>query len=74
MLAFLVIAFISTVVSVKHFSEKRESARARARALVEHEKRKYARDLGVEVLNESQYEVEVEIDGDLVVIRRIYLG
>jgi predicted xylose isomerase-like sugar epimerase len=74
MLAFLVVVLIATIASVKHFSEKRERAVARARALAEHEKRKYARDLGVEVLNESQYEVEVEIEGDLVVIKRVYLG
>lgn len=74
MLAWSVVAVIALYVGAQHFSEKRKSARARAWALLEHEKRKYAQDLGVEILNETHYAVEVEVEGDLVIIKRIYKG
>ena len=71
MLVFIVCGVIALSVVVNHYGDKRKLAEARRSALLRAEEAKYARDLGIEVLNESGYAVEVEIEDNLVIINRI---
>lgn len=71
MLGFIVCGLVVLMAYFKHIGEKRKKAEARKLALLRAEEAKYARELGIEVLNESGYAVEVEIEDDLVIIKRI---